>query len=341
VNPKPTATTIPTDGIELDTDPYGISHVFEYRYAASRLLTESVDSQRMLARPICYLARHALELALKHALAGADAESHHGDLGHRPFETTWKRHDLKGLLESLDQLLVATGNSGVPTQARDVILRLHAIDPDGQRFRYAKARAKGGETVISLAKGTRLNLNDLVTDMAEAVDALFDLDPASPRHQRERNEEIEALAATQRLPVHLVEKGFGARCSAEGHVLLPTSAAPGLKPGGLVRLMSPGGFELVWEIIKVEGFDYVLNPFHDSFRLPAARIAKAIEQGQCPVCSSRRLLPIDPVQEQTVIFEAGVVHHGEGPPLHRPDRQCRSCGHRFESGVVQEVNAVD
>jgi hypothetical protein len=332
---EPTAAISPSEGIELDADPYGIAHVFEYRYAASRLLTAQVDSQRMLARPICYLARHALELALKHALAAADAEYHHLDLGHRPFETTWTSHDLRALLENLDHLLVATGNSEVPTRARDVILRLHALDPDGQRFRYAKARVKGGEPVISLAKGTRLNLNDLVNDMDEAVSALFDIDPAGPRHTRERNEEIEALTATQRLPVHPVEKGFGARRSTEGYVLLPTSAAPGLKPGELVRLLSPGEFELAWEILKVEGSDYVLNSFQDSFRLPAARIAKAIEQGQCPVCSSRRLEPIGPVQEETVIFEAGVVHHGESPPLHRPDRQCRSCRHRFESVAVR------
>lgn len=331
MNTKPTEASIPSDGIELDTDPYGIAHVFEYRYAASRLLTASVDSQRMLARPICYLARHALELALKHALAGADAEYHHGDIDHRPFEGTWKSHDLQSLLEGLDKLLVATGNSEVPPQTRDVILRLHALDPDGQRFRYAKAFVKGGKAVVSLAKGTRLNLSDLVTDMDEAIDALFDLDPAKPRNERNRKDRVEALAATQRLPVHPVEKGFGVRRSREGHVLLPTSVTPGLKPGDLVRLVSPGEFELAWQILEVEGSDYVLDSFRDSLRLPAARIANVIERGECPVCYSRRLVPIGPVEEETVIFEAGVVHRGEGPPFHGPDRLCRSCGHRFES----------
>lgn len=52
----------PVRTIELDRDPYGISHVFEYRYAAVSLLSAPADTRSFLARPICYLARHALEL---------------------------------------------------------------------------------------------------------------------------------------------------------------------------------------------------------------------------------------------------------------------------------------
>jgi hypothetical protein len=122
-------------------------------------------------------------------------------------------------------------------------------------FRYAKARVRGGETVLSLAKGTRVNLNALVSDIDKAVDILFELDPESPRNRRERNEQLEALAATQRLPVHLIEKGFGTRRSADGYVLLPTSVAPGLKRGELVRLMEPDGFDLAWKILRVAGSD--------------------------------------------------------------------------------------
>jgi hypothetical protein len=67
--------------------------------------------------------------------------------------------------------------------------------------------------------------------------------------------------------------------------------------------------------------------------MPASRLAKSIESGACPVCASRRIVPVDANQEETVIFEAGVVHYDDDPPIHSPDRMCRSCGHRFESGA--------
>lgn len=326
-----------TSEIELDRDPYGISHVFEYRHAAESLLRTPTASHGLLARPICYLARHALELALKNALALADAEYHQGDVGYRPFQKSWPSHDLNELVETLDRLLKATGNAGVPARTRDIILRLHSLDPDGQRFRYAKARVRGGEAVLSLPKETRVNLTALVTDIDNAIDCLFDLDPESPRNRRERRERLEALAATQRLPVHLVEKGFGTRRSADGYVLLPTSVVPEMTAGELVRLMTPDRFDLAWKILRVDGSDYVLDHFGDSLRLSRERVARTVQQGHCPVCSSRRILPVEASREATVVFEAGVVHDGLGPPLHSPDRLCRSCGHRFESLTALEA----
>lgn len=330
----------PSGDVALDRDPYGISHVFEYRHAATTLLNAPADTRRFLARPICYLARHALELALKNALSLADAEYHHSEIDYRPFQKTWTTHDLVGLLDSLDHLLLATNNPAVPASVRDLVVRLHALDPDGQRFRYAKARVRGGDTVLSLAKDARVDLNALVSDVDAAIDILFNLDPESPRNRRERTERLAVLTATQRLPVHTVEKGFGGRRSADGYVLLPTSASPGLNVGDLVRLMEPDSFDLSWTIVRVDGPDYVLDHFGDSLRLPAVRIAQTIADGKCPVCLSNRTLTVQPMEEETVIFAAGVVHRGAGHPRHSPDRMCRSCGHRFESQGRPEAGGV-
>lgn len=170
------------EGIEVRPDHYGISHVFEYRYAASRLLHGPVDDRAMLARPICFLARHALELALKHAVASAETEYHYGEVDLRPFRTTRSGHDLKALLRHLNVLLNSTGNDEVPSHVRDIVLKLHGLDPDGQRFRYGKAFAKGREAVISLAMGTRIYLTSVVAETDEGIDSLFGLTPRAPEN---------------------------------------------------------------------------------------------------------------------------------------------------------------
>lgn len=319
------------EGVEVEPDHYGISHVFEYRYAASRLLQSPVDDKAMLARPISYLARHALELALKHAVQSAEAEYHHGEVDYRPFETTRPGHDLKALLTRLNMLLNSTGNDPVPIQVREIVLKLHDLDPDGQRFRYGRALAKGREPVISLAKGTRIDLKSVVTDTEKAIDALFDLDPTSPREQRERAERIEALAATQHLPVHRVERDFGVRRSSDGLVLLPQSVAPGAKAGDMLRLMANDRVDLCWRVVRAEGRDYVLDWVDDSMRLPASMIARSYQRDECPVCGSHRIDAVASEPEETVVFEAGVVHGGDEPLMSAPDRYCRTCHHRFES----------
>lgn len=79
-------------------------------------------------------------------------------------------------------LLNSTGNDEVPSHVRDIALKLHGLDPDGQRFRYGKAFAKGREAVISLAMGTRIYLTSVVAETDEGIDSLFGLTPRAPEN---------------------------------------------------------------------------------------------------------------------------------------------------------------
>lgn len=98
---------------------------------------------------------------------------------------------------------------------------------------------------------------------------------------------IEALRATQHLPVHRVRRDFGVRRSSDGLVLLSRSVAPGAKAGDVLRLMASDRIDLCWRVLRGEGRDYVLDWFDDSMRLRVAMIAKSFGRGAPGRCAGR------------------------------------------------------
>jgi hypothetical protein len=334
--PRATQTLAVADqAIEVRTDPHGVHHLFEYRWAAQTLLLSVATEGELLARPVCYLARHALELALKQALMEADAEYHHNEIDFKPFqESEWRGHDLHALHQDLEQRLHLTGNPPVSDRTRRLVDALHDLDPDGQRFRYGRAILKRGTTILSLKPGTRIDLRWVVDEVDYAIRELLELNPERPRADREFEERRMALLATQHLPVWHAPEDFGHRRSPAGEVVMPRSAAGDAGIGQVIRVMDQGGLEISWFVVGLAGDDLVLDMRPEGFRLPKDTREKRLRRGVCPECAGQVAKISRPMKEPTVLYEAGAISGSKTPAIQKLDMQCRSCRHRFQAYPV-------
>jgi hypothetical protein len=131
-------------GMALEANRLGLAYA--YAEAAGMLVDAALASREpwRVCYPIFYLYRHALELYLKEALPQ-----------HR------RGHDLPQLIREFE----AAGGV-LPVAARDDLLTLAAIDPDGQGFRYTDT--SGGKQRSTLPGEYWVALRDL-QQLMEAV----------------------------------------------------------------------------------------------------------------------------------------------------------------------------
>ncbi len=285
---------------EIATDPYGLNALFDYRRAAVRLVAIEPE----LARPVLYLSRHALELALKFALSRADLEYHFGSEA----KDEWPGHGLAALMNALNFRLAATGNPPLPATIKLTISRLNDLDPDGQRSRYAMARRRDGSTEVALPKGTKVDLAALVENVETAVVHLVELRPSLPRTRAQHARRLAELAGNQAQAAIVAPDDFGVRRALDGSVVLPRSAAPHAKAGDALRVLS-GGLETSQLVTREEDDDLVLEIIQGAFRIPIKLRTDRRAAGTCPECGADLVETIsEPQIEPTVVWDPGVVH---------------------------------
>lgn len=131
-----------------------------FRRSAYYLATQLIDAgtvKTFMIYPIIYLYRHYVELALKAIITSASRLLDREITGQ-----TLKalgRHDLWELWQAARPLLdpVCDRANTTPFPAAELdgvasyILQIHEHDPDGQRFRYATTKSRGGNESSSAA----------------------------------------------------------------------------------------------------------------------------------------------------------------------------------------------
>ena len=156
--------------------PTEVAYQSGFRQAAHYLAERVCDTRReqdFLIYPIVYLYRHHIELALKSLITLGNF------LLDRQLSATEKRtlgqHDLADLWKLAGPLFNSVGESSgdgalPPADVEGIdsyIRQLHAHDPDGQRFRYAKTRKHASSLNPDLH-----NIN--IRDFAIALEKLAD-----------------------------------------------------------------------------------------------------------------------------------------------------------------------
>lgn len=297
--------------------------------AAEELAERAGPLGEWVGRPVCYLLRHAVEIALKHALTWAEIEVHRDEPGYKLFTTPDRiEHGLLELAGELDDLLAKTGNPALPARTRTLLASINALDPDGQRFRYVRyggKRTKGK----SIAPGTRVNLSRLAKRTRTAVDYLLHLSPGRLREIQERRKRLLVLTRTQSLPVIAPPEDFGQRRSSNGSCVLPMAMLPAGRIGQLVRVGTPDDFEITWLIDAVEGCDFVVSAVSRSGRLPAGRRLKLAKAGQCPGCGHKPVQPLDDGRAVRLIAFDSCEVLPKKPLRFLPNRVCPECRLRF------------
>jgi hypothetical protein len=121
---------------------------------AGHVLAEYGVNRRMqdfMFYPMCYCFRHAVELALKEVRRSTEdlirLTAEHGTLApslarnQKGVEADLKvTHSLEKLLGTCLERLTLVSQETVPKDIIDPIVELHNVDPDGQVFRYSRAR---------------------------------------------------------------------------------------------------------------------------------------------------------------------------------------------------------
>lgn len=126
--------------------PY--THILGYYKAAGILGTSALEQEEDLKNdlffPICFNYRHYVELSLKNLLEQArrlcrcsceNADEVCGDLT-RETESRLHGHSLQSLLDLFIRWFDLLTDREFDDTVRRTIAQLHAIDPDGQNFRY-------------------------------------------------------------------------------------------------------------------------------------------------------------------------------------------------------------
>jgi hypothetical protein len=157
-----------------------------YRRAALHLAEYVCDTERgqeFLVYPIVYLYRHHIELTLKSIIHVSFFL-----IDHTPTEKdidTLGRHDLAKLWDLAKPLLNPIcelgGSPALPVDDLDgidsYIQQLHKHDPDGQRFRYSRTKAKGRTARLPSLPGLKyVNIREFSTALEKLADYLEGLD---------------------------------------------------------------------------------------------------------------------------------------------------------------------
>jgi hypothetical protein len=319
----------PVGDVTLHSDDTNVALALEYVIAAEELAAHAGPLGEWVGRPVCYLLRHAVEIALKHALTWAEIEVHRNEPGYTPFSSPDRiEHGLLDLASELDDLLAKTGNPVLPARTRALLASINALDPDGQRFRYVRyggKRAKGK----SIPPGTRVNLSRLATRTRTAVDYLLHLSPGRRREMQERRERQRVLMRTQSLPVIAPPGDFGQRRSSDGSCVLPMALLPAGRIGQMVRVGTPDDYEITWLVESVEGGDFVVSAVPRSGRIPVGRRLKLAKAGQCPGCGHKPVQPLDDGRAIRLIAFDSCEVLPKKPVMFVPNRVCPECRLRY------------
>ncbi len=121
----------------LPPEPGWRAYALGYRRAFERLV-DSIPMQQghdTLVYPIVWLARHAMEVALKALIVAFKEELGMG-------EGFKLNHNLLGLREKAERLVRKLGaeEDEALSRVREGIAKIAGLDPDGTRFRYPEAR---------------------------------------------------------------------------------------------------------------------------------------------------------------------------------------------------------
>jgi hypothetical protein len=166
-------------------------------YLAEHVCNTGSD-QDVLVYPIVYLYRHHVELVLKAIVKTASALLER-ELTERDLEKLGS-HGLTQLWETTRPLLapVCEMAGNPPFPAEDIegidsyIRQIHEHDPDGQRFRYATLKARGGPAIPTPSlreELTILNVRNFAVAMDKLAEYLEDIEGwfAELRYQRMRS----------------------------------------------------------------------------------------------------------------------------------------------------------
>jgi hypothetical protein len=134
----------------------------------------------LLAVPVVYLYRHAIELALKQGIREA-ADRLRGDGNTDPAldrDAVDKRmavkpfgHNLAALADELQVLLTRLKLATLPKDTIATLAALHTQDPTGETYRYA-LRREGREFVQARPEQTRVDIVVLGVKLREAFDVI-------------------------------------------------------------------------------------------------------------------------------------------------------------------------
>ena len=161
--------------------PTEVAYQSGFRKAAFYLAEHVCNTGReqdFLIYPIVYLYRHHIEVALKSliALSGCLLDRELGGTDQK----TVGRHDLVDLWKLarplLNQVCESSGDGALPPADLEgidsYIRQLHAHDPDGQRFRYARTRKKASSLNPDLHNINIRNFAICLEKLADYLDAL-------------------------------------------------------------------------------------------------------------------------------------------------------------------------
>ena len=144
-------------------------------------LTKNPALNDQFFSPVCFLYRHASELALKGLIQQAEnvinLRGHAGDACNpRNLAEVEKElantHSLECLLRWLDKRLRDLIGQVLPADVRNAILELHSRDPNGQTFRYANT--KNGERHKKFQKTPIVDLGRIRDHLGVAVRFLLE-----------------------------------------------------------------------------------------------------------------------------------------------------------------------
>lgn len=161
-------------------------YVVGYKEAADILVEYATSLHAIpdyLFYPICFNYRHALELTLKELIrdteklirllircGSLDENEARACQMERTEDYLRGTHSLESLLDRLTIRLRLVCDEMLPDEIRRTVCELHNIDPDGQVFRYARAR----HTQRSLSRQQHYDLRRIRDQVSKAISFLAD-----------------------------------------------------------------------------------------------------------------------------------------------------------------------
>jgi hypothetical protein len=131
---------------------------------------------------MCYLYRHAIELGLKDALTTLEAFLHsllesgydvdYSDKDLTAVEKLPKRldgHDLNRLLNRLRDKVRLVDPTPLCDRFESIVKAIHALDPTGEKFRYARTRVQGSQFEDSFKQHMSVGVDQVVDDLRYAT----------------------------------------------------------------------------------------------------------------------------------------------------------------------------